>query len=300
MSTTTDLPSAGLLRIGALSERSGISPELLRAWERRYGLLEPLRSQGGFRLYRPEDEARVEAMKAHLARGLSASEAARMAIEEGAPAPEVIEEPEPPSPLLSELAERLGAALEAYDEGTAQEIIDRLLADFRVETVLRDAIMPVLRTFGERWESGETSIAQEHFASAVLRGRLTGLARGWGSGDGPRAVLACAPTELHDLGLIAFGIALARRGWKITFLGPDTPIPMVERTVRSLEPQLAVVQGSTPTVFRESAGDLRRLSALVPLVVAGPGASDEYADEIGATYEAGDPVTAAVHIAARR
>lgn len=292
-------PSRGLLRIGALSERTGISPELLRAWERRYGLLEPERSEGGFRLYRPEDEARVEAMKAHLETGLAASEAARLAIEEGAPEPPVFEEEEPASPMLEELSGVLLEALERYDEPTAQEVVDRLLADLRVETVLRDAILPVLRRLGERWESGEVSIAQEHFASGVLRGRLMGLARGWGAGDGPRAILACAPTELHDLSLLAFGIALSRRGWRITYLGPDTPIPMVERTVRSLEPQLAAVLGSTPEVLRDSAGDLRRLGGLVPLIVAGPGATAEFAREIGANFEAGDPVSVAGRLSLR-
>ena len=71
---------------------------------------------------------------------------------------------------------------------------------------------------------GDATVAQEHFASNLIRGRLLGIGRGWDSGEGPRAVLACAPGEQHDLGLIAFGLTLNRRGWRITYLGPDTPV----------------------------------------------------------------------------
>jgi MerR family transcriptional regulator, light-induced transcriptional regulator len=76
------MESAGHVRIGELSRRSGVSPELLRAWEQRYGLLRPLRSEGGFRLYSPEDEQRIAVMRSHLGRGLSAAEAARLTLAE--------------------------------------------------------------------------------------------------------------------------------------------------------------------------------------------------------------------------
>ena len=85
------------------------------------------------------------------------------------------------------------AALDAYDEPLAQLLLDRMLAAFTLETVLRDALLPYLHELGDRWERGDASVAQEHFASSVIRGRLLGLARGWGSGSGPLAVLACPP-----------------------------------------------------------------------------------------------------------
>ena len=74
---------------------------------------------------------------------------------------------------------------------------------------------------------GDASIAQEHFASALLRGRLLGLARGWGTGSGPLGLLACFPGDQHDLGLLCFGLALRGQGWRITFLGPDTPLATI-------------------------------------------------------------------------
>jgi methanogenic corrinoid protein MtbC1 len=87
------------------------------------------------------------------------------------------------------------------------------------------------------------SIAQEHFASNVLRGRLLGLARGWGRGTGPRALLACPEGEHHDLGLIAFGLALRERGWRIDYLGSDTPVASIAEAAEAIAPELLVLTG---------------------------------------------------------
>ena len=199
------MTETGALRIGELSRRSGVSPELLRAWERRYGLLEPTRSAGGLRLYSLDDLARVQAMQQYLAEGFAAAEAAalttRAAQSDAIAAPAAKDE--------------LAAALSSFDDGAAHAAFDSLLAQFSIDTLLRDVVVPYLHELGERWERGEVSIAQEHFASVLLRGRLLGLARDWGRGIGPAAVLACAPGEQHDLGLLAFGLALRARGWQI-------------------------------------------------------------------------------------
>ena len=218
----------GYLRIGELARRTGASPELLRAWERRYGLLRPTRSQGGFRLYTGADEERIRRMKEYLARGVAAAEAARLAADAetprsgtdtttpAIPAPETTATAPPP---LQAAADELAGALDRFDEEQTHAVLDRLLAAYRIETILRDLLVPYLHDLGERWAGGEVSVAQEHFASNLLRGRLLGLARGWGQGHGLAAVLACLPGEQHDLGLIAFGITLYRRGWRIILPG---------------------------------------------------------------------------------
>ena len=218
------------LRIGELARRSGVSADLLRAWERRYALLEPARTAGGYRLYSADDEARVRSMRAHLAQGLSAAEAARLvrdatagAAQNGAPA---------------DLAGALWSALDSFDDAGAQAAFDRLVATFSIETVAATAILPYLRTLGERWRDGDASVAQEHFATGLLRARLLGLARGWDRGAGPRALLACPSGERHDLGLIILGLALRDRGWRVTFLGPDTPIKTLAAAADQLAPNV--------------------------------------------------------------
>ena len=226
------------LRIGALSERVGVSPELLRAWEQRYGLLQPLRSDGGFRLYSSADEQRVRAMRRHLDAGVSAAQAARLALAE------TLEDEAVTSTGVAATRASCGGPRSPRRTG-AHAALDRLLASLTIETVLRDVLLPYLRELGERWERGEISVAQEHFASNVLRGRLLGLARGWGNASGPTTVLACAPGELHDLPLLMFGLVLAGRGRSVTYLGPDTPVATIQEALATLHPGRVVITATT-------------------------------------------------------
>jgi len=286
------------LRIGALSKRVGVSPELLRAWERRYGLLQPSRSAGGFRLYSGADEARIQSMQRYLRAGLSAAEAARLAV---AGADRDAADPEPRKARFTESAAELEAALGRFDEPAAHAALDRLFSAFRLQTVLREVVLPYLAELGRRWERGEASVAQEHFASNLLRGRLLGLARGWADASGPRAVLACAPGELHDLPLISFGLALAARGWSITYLGPDTPIATIKETLLGRERPLVVVSAVTPDRLIAVQDELTELAADVRLALAGAGATKELASATGAALVLDeDPVTAAERVAGQR
>ena len=273
--------AAGALRIGELSRRSGVSPELLRAWERRYGLLQPTRSAGGLRLYSPGDLARVQAMQRHLADGLAAAEAAALATQTTGHTDREI--------AIPAAKDELAAALASFDDGDAHAVFDALLARLSIDTLLRDVILPYLHELGERWERGDVSIAQEHFASTLLRGRLLGLARGWGRGIGPVAVLACAPAEQHDLGLIAFGLALRARGWRIVYLGTDTPVTSVADAALSCSPAAVVVSAVDPRVFRRHAEELRQLALDTRLCLGGAGAATARLDA-DLLKLSGDPV----------
>ena len=281
-----------------MSKRVGVSPELLRAWERRYGLLQPNRSAGGFRLYSGADEARIQSMQRYLGAGLSAAEAARLAI---AGADRSAAEPGAGKARFTESATELEDALARFDEPAAHAALDRLFSAFRLQTVLREVVLPYLAELGRRWGRGEASVAQEHFASNLLRGRLLGLARGWADARGPRAVLACAPGELHDLPLISFGLALAARGWSITYLGPDTPITTIKETLLGRERPLVVVSAVTPDRFLAVRDELTELAADVRLALAGAGATKELASATGAALLLDeDPVTAAERVAEQR
>lgn len=197
------------LRIGELSRRVGVSTELLRAWKRRYDVLTPARTAGGFRLYSVDDVRRVLRVLEHLRAGVSAAAAARLCRGEqflAAPDDAAV------APTPGELGEPLRRAL--------------------------------------------------HFASALLRGRLLGLARGWGSGGGPLGLLACVPGDQHDLGLICFGLGLRGHRWRITFLD-----------------------------------GLAEVMRAAPLALAGAGVDSSIADALGARYLEGDPVTAVARVA---
>jgi DNA-binding transcriptional MerR regulator len=279
-----------VLRIGELSKRAGVSPELLRAWERRYGLLRPSRSSGGLRLYSLDDLERVRVMRSHLADGLAAAEAAALAAQ-------VDLAREPHAPAVHHAAARadLADALERFDEPRAQAVLDDALAATSLEAVLSDIVLPYLHDLGERWERGDVSVGQEHFASSVLRGRMLGLGRGWGRGLGPLTLLACLPGEQHDLGLIAFGLALRARGWRIAYLGADTPLESVERASDSLAPDLVVL---TEERIRPVATELRKLARRHRLALAGAGVGEIDPRELGVLDLPGGPVEEADRVTA--
>jgi MerR family transcriptional regulator, light-induced transcriptional regulator len=276
----------GYLRIGELAKRTGTSPELLRAWEQRYGLLRPSRSSGGFRLYSDDDTARILRTKQLMANGLSAAEAARQAITDGIAT-------EGATPVVEGLADALRDALDRFDEDGANRALDRLIAAVSLETVMREVLLPYLRVLGDRWARGDVSVAQEHFASALLRGRLLGLARGWGAGSGPTLVLACPPGEQHDLGLIMFGIAASRRGRRITYLGQNTPFSTIEAAIEAVGTELVVFALAEGTSLGPHARAIRALAKRVPVAVGGAGIAADEARKLGVRYLEGDPVEAA-------
>lgn len=311
-------------RIGELSRRVDVGAETLRAWERRYGLLEPVRTEGNYRLYSREDERRVREMLRLRDEGVAAAEAARLAREipqlreqagygaamaghaapsqagarvagraappvadAGAPAPASVHIP------ASERVERLVRALERFDESGVNEILDRAYSDLSIDAMVDMLILPALREIGDRWATGDVTVAQEHFASNLLRGRMHGWARGWGGGRGPAALLACPPGERHDMALLAFGLLLRERGWRIAFLGADTPVTTIAESAEILKPDAIVVAALEGRRLRAIAEELTTLADEHPLYLAGAGASAQLAKRLGGELLEGEPVHAA-------
>ena len=283
------------MRIGELSQRTGVSPDLLRAWERRYGLLRPRRTGGRTRLYSAADETRVRLMQRYIHDGLPPAQAAemvtaaRLTVRPGQAA-------SIPPADVAEAHEEMHASLDRFDETSAQRALERLFSTYSPLTVVRDVMMPYLHEVGERWAEGHVSVAQEHFATNFLHARLLAFARGWDRGLGPRAVLACAPGEQHTFGLISFGVALHQLGWRITYLGADTTVAMIEEAAAHVTPDLVVVFAAMPERMAPIVDDLRRLSERWPTAIAGAGASPAAAARLPARRLEGDPVTAAQYM----
>ena len=275
-----------LIRIGELSRRLGISIDRLRAWERRYGVLQPQRTAGGFRLYSPADEQRLRGMQRYLAAGMSAAEAAAAALAADAP-----------SASGEARREQLTDALAVFDAVRAHAVLDGLFAEVGIDEALRATLFPFLQDLGERWARAEISVGHEHFASNFLQARLLALLRAPADGTGPPALLACVPGELHTLGLVGFGITLRNRGWRTTYLGADTPIADVRRIADETSPAVVVLSAVMPGRFADVEDQLRDLAAHVRLAVAGAGAGRVLAERVGARLLEGDPVTAAESIA---
>lgn len=287
------VPHDAYLAIGEFSRRVGVSTDLLRAWERRYGLPRPVRTANGRRLYTRADELVVESIRRAVEQGIPAAEAARLAATPAEPASRASR----PEPELAALTARLRDGLSLYDEARAQDALDRLFGAYSVEIVLAEAILPYLREVGERWACNQITVADEHFATSLIHGRLLGLARNWGSGRGPMALLACPGGELHTIGLQCFGLALRAQGWRITYLGADTPTAALARVASQVQPSYVVLSSVNGSVYHRRSDELAELAADVPTAVGGAGASPRLAAAIGAHLLADDPVTAAAQLA---
>lgn len=311
-----DSPEVGL-RIGELARRAGVSPDVLRAWERRYGLLSPRRSSSGQRLYSVADERRVARMRASMADGYSAQVAARMALAEepgAAPAaaadgtPDAMPRPDAGEGVgvagdgasatseigsLGALAGELREALYGFHDAAANRVIDRILAAYGVETLVCDVVLPLQREVGIRWARDELTVAQEHFTSALLIGRLRALARGWDQGSGPRALVGCPAGEAHDIGLLCFSLLLRQRGYRISYLGASVPSDSLFDAAERLKPDLVVIAGVREEPFWDAYEGLAELAGAYRLMIGGAGASRALGEHLGVAVLPRDPARAA-------
>lgn len=163
--------------------------------------------------------------------------------------------------------------------------------------MVRDVVLPFLHEVGCRWERGDLDVTHEHFASNLLRSWMGTLTRP-ATADGPPALLACPPGELHDLPLLMFAVGLNRQGWRTVFLGADVPVADLVETARTTTPDLVVLAAASRGPLETVCGPLRQLAATSTVAVAGAGATSDLAERTGVLLLTDDPITAAERIAA--
>jgi DNA-binding transcriptional MerR regulator/methylmalonyl-CoA mutase cobalamin-binding subunit len=235
-------------RIHIAAELSGVSVELIRAWERRYGVLRPERTPSGYRAYTDRDIAILKRLKQLTDEGVSISDAAKLlpriqadlSLAPAAVLPEVA-----PSAVEGWRAAVLAAA-EAYEQTRVSAIIDEVLAALPPLKAFEDVFAPVQREVGERWHAGRFTVAQEHLVSQVVRARLVGLLHASPENVGRRhAVLACFPDEEHEIGLLGAALRLRHAGVRVTLLGQRVPAVDLGRAVGALKPHLVGLSAVT-------------------------------------------------------
>jgi DNA-binding transcriptional MerR regulator len=268
------------LNIAALAQRTGVAPDTLRKWEQRYGILQPERTPGGQRRYSERDVARVEWLRARLTEGYRIGEAALLLGKADRPAART------PS-------EHVDAILAAATDGDVGEIgvrLDQAFALHKLESVFAEVIEPLLREVGKRWQAGELDVAQEHLVSEAVRARLGHLVGDSGGGVRGAAVLACAPNERHELGLMMLAIALRNDGWQVAYVGADTPLDDALALARRLSASLLGISLAQKDRVAELQAALAEseLPDGVALVVGGAGASPAVAARVGGRYLEGE------------
>ncbi|HWE64849.1 MAG TPA: B12-binding domain-containing protein [Chloroflexota bacterium] len=283
------------LNVQAVEMRTGVTAETLRTWERRYGWPRPRRLPNGYRVYTEDDVAMILAVKREIEAGVSAAAAWQRVLvtaRRGTP-PETVQAPE-------QLTARLVAALLAFDGDAALALVAQAHAIIPFEQVLTRLMQPALVEIGNRWQMGEATIAQEHFASNVLRDNLVTISSAYRARPGAPAVLVgAAPGELHDIGPLMLAVLLRRHGVKVLYLGQNVALEQLAGSLGQLRPRMLVLAASRLETARHLLAVpplIARLPAPQPLFAFGGRAFDgqhDLADRINGLYIAGDVVAAA-------
>lgn len=243
---------------------TGVPAATLRAWERRYGVVSPQRSDSRYRLYSTDDVTRLTRMAELVRRGSPASLAAEhvlATLDTAYPAvsvPAGSDELPAQAPPVSDLV----TAAQTYDQAMLTRVLDSALAGISFEAAASTWLLPALEEVGSAWERGDLDIAGEHFVSAAVHHRLATAFDAAGVHTGaPVAVVGLPPGAQHALGTLTFAVCLRRQGIDVRFLGADLPADSWHHTVQTVQPDGVVVSVPTP-------GDASAAAALVGRVLS--------------------------------
>ena len=236
-------PATPRYPVRLVAVRTGLTPHVLRAWERRYGVVIPARTEGGQRLYSDLDIERLRLLRQLTDRGhaigaiasLPLAELTRLMAETGkageagassdGAAGGADEAAETRSRSVGECLAAVVRATRALDAVELQALLEQAALSFGVPIFLDEVVAPALVRVGAGWAEGSVSVAQEHMATAVFRRVLGWLFRMYEvRGTAPRLVVATPPGQVHELGALMVAASAAAEGWGVIYLGPDLPV----------------------------------------------------------------------------
>ena len=257
LASTRNGTQTASFNLKAVVQETGLKPDTLRAWERRYDLPQPKRTPGGHRLYTQRDIDTLKWLVDRQSNGLSISRAVDLwrKLEADNKDPLVVmalSTQEAPAPALSvgstliDLRNQWVNACTEFDEQAAEHVLSQALAMYPAETVCFDLLQKGLSQIGVGWYEGKLTAQQEHFASALAMRRLEALV---GATPPPtrtgRVLIGCAPEEEHTFSALLLTLLMRRRGWEALYLGANVPMARLEATIASTEPKLVVMIAQT-------------------------------------------------------
>lgn len=268
-------------KMSTFTELTGFSPELLRAWERRHGLLEPRRSIGGHRVYTESDRLVIQRVRALMDQGRSIGEIAQLGrarlLEEAHSAGKLTG----PAPAPDALRERIAQAAARLDERELQRALDEAFAYASPLSAVEQIVVPVARQVGDLWHQGAVSVASEHMLTGALVYRvqkLIELSVAPGRSEAP-VLCACFPGETHELGLLVLTLHLAAGGRRVSYLGASLPVEDLDHAISTLRPRAVCLSVSIPSNYeahkRTVAGLARKHREDVAFYVGGPGCPEK-------------------------
>jgi len=279
--------------IQVVARRAGLTPELLRAWEKRYGVVEPGRTGGGQRLYSDEDIQRLRLLRLAIQGGrrignVSSLETAELValieedrgegFSEAVESPTVDEQVEGANRRPARVVEdALDAAL-ALDEPRLTHLLERAVILTRPETLISEILAPLMRRVGELWHEGEIRPAHEHLLSSVVRGVLSRITVASQPQEAPHHLVVATPMgQRHEIGAMLAAATAAMEGWRVTYLGADLPAEDIATVVQETRAEAVALSIVHPEADSALDRDLRGLRKLLPsdteIIVGGAAAS---------------------------
>ena len=238
------------MNIQAVAQRTGVPAATLRKWEQRYEVLKPERTSGSHRRYHENDIMRVEWLKARLVEGFRIGEAARL-----------LGSASGGTPLdLDSLVDEIVAGARATDADRIERALGQAFTLYEPADVILQVVQPSLREIGDDWHEGRVSVGQEHHATELFRARLRTILEPARPGPRGTAVLCCAPGERHEIGLLCVAVLLQADGWRIAYLGCDTPLEDAAAVVAEVGASLLCVSASTKELASAVDGKLDELA----------------------------------------
>jgi DNA-binding transcriptional MerR regulator len=286
-------PETELYPIRTVATLTGVNPVTLRAWERRYGLIAPMRTGGGHRLYSRADIDAIHRIVAAVGGGASIGRMPRPAA-----APARTSAKARSAGVWATCRQAMADAIAQFDEMRLAQIHDDALAVHSTGAVTRNVLMPLLAMQGERWRTSDAGIAEEHFLGVYLRNKIGArFHHRSGAPQGPKLLAACLPGERHETGLLLFGLAAHDRGFRVVMLGADMPLAQLAPAARHARAAAIVLSCTVAPDPATLSHDLRKLVDDVALpVFVGGSASVRLRDAIvsAGMHPLGDDIDAAL------
>lgn len=231
-----DLNNHGKYNMKAVSTIVGILPGTIRAWERRYQMIAPIRNDAGHRLYSDNHVRKLKWLVQKVNDGFTISQAVSLLEQE---TKDVIQ---PLNPQLenrvTQLQQSILEAFLRFDERSAQTYMDEAFTIYTMDKVFIDILAPLLVKVGRFWEEGKITTAHEHFASAILRSRIGAVMHAYPhNGILPKVIAVCGPGEWHELGLLIFTLYMRRKGYEVIYLGSSIKENDIEVVIQTVNPR---------------------------------------------------------------
>lgn len=284
----TDPTNQARYPLRAVMRRTGLSADVIRAWERRYGAVTPTRSEGGQRLYTEDDVVRLALLRKATSDGHSIGEIARLdesALTALATRGRGNEQRAVNGSVDRAIVAEALAATEALDQGALEGVLKRAVLSLGASRFVDTIAADVLRQVGDRWHAGTLAPFHEHLASDTMRRVLAWVSDAYEPDQSaPVVVVATPATEHHELGAMIVAAAAAEEGWRVVYLGANLPaadIAAAAGKVRANVVALSVVYANGEASLREIRETARTLPQSVALVVGGSAAVQMGVERLG-------------------